>query len=248
MTIPKKIYPDPVRDSIVDIGFKSEIPYEVLVGKFYEELKEDYNYVSGTRNSNIEHKQGNEQNLINVNLSSKGIFYDDSVKLEIEPNKIVINFNASKSSKYIGWETFFPKIKEIINITFRINVIDEITRVGVRYISEFPDTNIVNKINAEFKANVQLPELNTLAFRANFENTQFFYTTTVSNELNKKDSEGDEKMVSLIDIDVYTKNREILNQSFDSLVNAIDSAHSEQKSLFFDLLTKEFLASLNPEY
>ncbi len=248
MTIPKKIHPDPVKDAIVEVRYESELPYEVLIGKFYEALKDQYHYVSRSRNPNIEHKQGDQQNLINVNLSNKGLFYNDWIKLELEPNKIVFNYNASKASEYIGWQMFFPKIQEVLNTAFNIDEIEAITRIGVRYISEFVGSDIVPHLNADFQPKIELPPFNTLTFRANFKDEDFNYTIMVSNELSRKNDAGEDQTVSLMDIDVYYLNKEALNQSFESLVGIVDDAHTKQKDLFFNLITQDFLATLNPEY
>lgn len=248
MTIPKKISPDPVRDSIVEIQYKSRLPHEVLIGKFYEALKKQYHYVSRARNPNIEHKQGDQQNLININLSNKGLFYNDWIKLELEPNKMVFNYNASKSIEYIGWETFFPRIRKILSIALSFDEIDEITRIGVRYISEFVDVDIVPNLKTDFQPEIQLPPFRTVTFRANFEDEDFNCTIMVSNELSRKNDEGEEQTVSLMDIDIYHMDKEALNQSFESLVNLVEGAHTKQKDLFFNLITQEFLDTLNPEY
>jgi len=248
MTIPKKINPDPVRDSIVEVRYESELPHEVLIGKFYEALKDQYHYVSRSTNPNIEHKQGDHQNLINVNLSNKGLFYNDWIKLELEPNKIVFNYNASKSTEYIGWQKFFPQIHEILNTVFQLEEIEEITRIGVRYTSEFTGADIVPNLNTDFQPKITLPPIKSLTFRANFEDEDFNFTIMVSNELSKKNDAGEDQTVSLMDIDVYYLNKEALNESFESLVGIVDSAHTKQKDLFFNLITQDFLTTLNPEY
>lgn len=53
---------------------------------------------------------------------------------------------------------------------------------------------------------------------------------------------------SLIDITVVLVNNHLTDVNFENIVERIDSAHLEAKTVFFSLLSDDYLNELGPQY
>ena len=72
---------------------------------------------------------------------------------------------------------------------------------------------------------------------------EFFVNLQVANKTFVSDFT---EIGSIIDIDTFIENENLTIPDIKS--SFLERSHFEQKKLFFGILKKEFLASLNPEY
>lgn len=242
MRIPVKITPDRIRDSIVQVFFQSVVPPEAMVGIFYQALtKSGWNYA----------------NRLNEGVSSKGFviefanstqhfFLKDDVRFQLHHNQSLA-FNCSKN--YIGWDRYGGYIKEVLADVFASGTILRFVRIGIRYISEFPDIDILEKL----KLKISIPgseSISNSSYRLTFDEENIIKTVNIASKLPVRtsfvDQEQEPKYISMLDIDIVRKT--LSAASTQDVWDEICRLHDKEKEIFFSLLTDEFLRSLNPQY
>jgi len=239
MKIPIKITPDHIRDSIVQIFFESEIPYIPSIGYFHSYLLSmGYDYTS----SQIPQSKNNEIDLSFLNH----LFVSNSngIKLNIHPNGSLI-FNCISS--YPGWSVYSQEIERVISKFIQVGLIKSVSRIGVRYTSEFPDLNILDKINFSCSTNIIQEKNVNGKFNIEFQDEECrVILNIISNAPVMPFVNNIGTSISLIDIDVIIENFKLTNAS--DILLQINNLHKIQKRNFFSLLKDDFLETLNPIY
>ncbi len=231
MKIPRKITPDNLKDSIVQIRFEPNCFPELLLGKFNDMFEDKITY-------NGESIASLNKNLIGNSIG--GHFVDSNGKVKIKVANDNITFNLL--SKYPGWNNYSPIIYEIITKFLNSSLVKKITRVGLRYISQYENLSVFDnlKMDISFPLNQRL---SSSQFRNEFDSDSFRIIVTL---LNLVSSPLNSSLTSIIDIDVIKYF--VKNPSNDEIIDTIEIAHNKQKELFFSLLTDDFLKTLKPEY
>lgn len=244
MKIPKKISPDRIKDSIVEFRYISKIPFEVAVGIFYNSLDETYSYTN--RPIGRQQPQGLPEGL-ELQIGNRPLFYNDKIKIELQPNSIIFNC----LSEYISWDLYKIEIDKALSQLNSTSVIEKFNRVGIRYISEYPNTDLKDCV--KFSFTFGMPEIisKTYRFNCEFKQDNLRIILNLNSNLpviNSFNSANNLSItpVSNIDIDVIMENIEEL--TYSSLMQRIDAAHLKQKEIFFSLLKEDFLSTLNPIY
>lgn len=236
MNIPKKINPDNLRDTVIEFRYEAGIAPELVLGCVHCILKDDYKFASLPESPKIDIPAGK-----GVELSfglGMGFFVGKEIKLQVTPN--VIAFNCI--NQYLGWSVYSATIYDVLNRLLDGGIIKSFNRINVRYISEFPEVDILKSI----KGKVELTETGacggamTLRIEKESEVERCFIT--LSNNVKRKNDEG---TASLFDVSVF---RSFDGNDIDSLKKQIEGAHMKQKELFFSFLSDNFLHTLNPEY
>lgn len=242
MQLPVKITPDRIRDSIVQIFFKSSVPSEALVGIFYQSLVN-----SGWKYANRPNEIVPSKGLVlEFATNTQHFFLKDEVRFQLHNNHSIA-FNCNNN--YIGWERYSIYIKEVLNDIFESGTVLSFVRIGIRYISEFPDIDILEKL--KFKISFpQYENISNSSYRLAFDEGSIFKTVNIASKLPATTSfiNQDKRIdfISMLDIDIVKKT---LSASGPAEVwNEIDDLHLAEKELFFSLLDPDFLLSLNPEY
>lgn len=244
MKLPIKISPDHIKQSIVEISYESDIPYEILLGIIFQSLDKSYNYTSYPLQSNEVLK-----NEIYLNIGVQNLFFTSKIKFQIYPHSIL--FNCVES--YIGWDEYKAEIVRALEQISIIKEINKFTRVGIRYISEYPEIEITKCTKFDFTFGIPEIKSDTYSFRSEFLwedinvvlNLQHLVPKrTVANSQNENVIVV--KPISTIDINVISEGLQIDN--LDDLLKVIERNHSKEKEVFFNLLNTEYLASLTPVY
>lgn len=240
MTLPKKITPCPIIESVVEIRFDSATPAEAIFGMVYDVFKN----IFPNKPINLPILQIPEQ----IRNSDPNLLYkphfrlsNDTFLLQIGPKSI----SLINKGEYVGWDIFSPKTQECLKIIKNIQIIKNTTRFGLRYINFFEDLDIFEKINLDLLLNKKPLESDKIFVKTSLKSENFTRDLKVSNDSNIKQN-GNQKKGSIIDIDVYLKeNGNTIIDQFDSI---LENAHSKEKELFFSLLKENFLKEFNPEY
>lgn len=243
MQIPVKITPDRIRDSIVQIFFRSDIPFEPLIGFCFNILDK-----SGWKYTNRQPLAPPQKGLvIEFMPAPQHFFVKDHVRLQLFPNW---SFAFNCINKYIGWKEYSSQIQSVIKDLISTGHFTNFNRIGIRYISEFANIDILEKIKFQF---IHPPVKGTIlnsTYRFTFEEDKVLKTINIASKLPVNailtEPNVQVRYVSLLDVDVVRKNLNI-NEG-DELWKEIESLHNLEKATFFGLLTDEFLHSLNPEY
>lgn len=241
MSLPKKITQDFLRDSIVEINYTSDIMFELYVGVLYKELIKDFTLEKKLAQNSIFRFDNTGFSLGTPNAVFT--FLQDDFVLQIKPGSFVFNTN----SEYSGWKKYYPFIKKTLRRIFKNENIKSVNRVGVRYISEFPNVEIFGKLRGKLEPLKQNSDLKNTTFRTEFlENTQTV-VVNLANNVQRNAGFEDSDFYSLIDIDVYERFSDTDDLKY--IFSKIDALHATEKDVFFDkLLDKEYVATLNPEY
>ena len=83
MKIPRKITPDRISDSIVEIRYNTNIPFEALIGIFYQAVKDTFRYTNrplGRQQFPISVPSSLPQE-IKLSLGGLSLFHNDKIKV-----------------------------------------------------------------------------------------------------------------------------------------------------------------------
>ncbi len=142
MQIPVKINPDRIRDSIIQVFFQADIPFEPLIGFCYMALEK-----SGWKYTNRQPLAEPQKGLV-IELApvSQHFFVKDHIRLQLFPNQ---SFAFNCINKYIGWKAYSTYIESVIKELSSTGHFSYFTRIGIRYISEFATFDILAKVKLE---------------------------------------------------------------------------------------------------
>lgn len=244
MQIPKKISPDQIKNSIVEIKYTTGIPFEILLGNIFDALDDTFKY------TNRPAPFGNNQIIdgsFQIGLGGQNLFYTDTLKLELRPNSLIFNC----LSHYAGWSNYMAEIKKALSQIMKIKKIDSIFRIGLRYINEYPDMDIQNCTKFNFTFGIPAIQSETYQFRTEFilDNYKVILNLQNKTPLINPPSNGvisGIKQISIVDIDVIAENLAIT--ALDMLFAEIENIHNKEKEIFFNIIKEEYLQTLNAIY
>lgn len=225
--LPRKIEPCPIVDALLNLRFKSSINKNAVFGVIYKELIKDFPNVEDLPILQLPE---------NIRTSDSSLKYKPYYRvsnrdfvIQIGPNVITVG----SYPKYKGWTEFSKVIFDILKKLDETGVVKKVERVGLRYINFF-DVDIFNNIDLEVNIRDEsIPYENTI-IKTEIKKEEFINSLQIANnvKINKKSG-------SVIDIDTYTENN--LDDFFENKKKIINSAHTIEKTMFFDLLKQEFL-------
>lgn len=249
MKIPKKIYPDRIVDAIVEIKYTLNHPFEVALGMFYSQIDDTYKYtsrpISNPKNLLTQPNQVIGEK-VEIQFGIKPIFFNENVKIEITPGSIIFNC----LNEYISWDKYKIEIELFLKQLSNCNVIQSFNRIGIRYISHYPENTLTNI--TKFHFSFGMPELksDTFSFHSEYKILDYRVILNLNNQIAVfRANENGEILntpTSVIDIDVIDEG--FSEPNFSEILLKIENAHLKQKEIFFSLLSESFLSSLNPEY
>jgi len=235
MKLPKTITPCPIKDALLEIRFSTKMHPNAVFGLIYNALQHDF--------------QNKVESLPILQLpdalraADPNFKYKPHYKISNNTNVVQIGpevLSISSYPKYLGWETFSKKIISIIEKVEKIKIIDNVNRLGIRYVNFF-ETDIFNNINLKICIQDKNINYKNTVIRTEIGLGDFKSTLQIANNAYNLTTAG-----SVIDIDTFKEGR--LEDFFAQKEKIINAGHTEEKKLFFSLLKKDFLTSLNPEY
>lgn len=238
MTKINKIEPDNIKDSVVEIKYESELPFELVLGLIYNALSKDFKSTkSNTGNQTFKVPGGSDTSLeLRIGKQEETILSDDEVSIKLLPNSIIFNC----INGYILWPNYFEKIQKALTKIHQAKVVSSFIRVGLRYINQYVGMSIEDLVKFDFQFGI--PEVES--FKYNFR-TEFIFEdylvilSLIKNTASKIVGDGQKTALiplSFIDIDVIKKDFNI--DKLDELFEVIDRAHDIEKNLFFNKLLK----------
>jgi uncharacterized protein (TIGR04255 family) len=239
MKIPRKISPDNLRDTIVQVLFNTSLAHELILGEYNIALSNSFKFI-GAPTKPQQAILSTNQKLVVENVG-RGYFLDHAERVKIDVRPEGISFNCYK--QYIGWDEYFIIISSTLKILYDKGWVNEINRIGLRYISEFENVNLTKSLNLHLEISLPNTSFENTQVRSEYTDEDFKAVVTLINEVPKPQSDA---KVSIIDIDIIKFSNEKV--SLDSLLNVIERAHFKQKATFFSLLKSDFLNTLNPVY
>ena len=235
MKLPKTITPCPIKDALLEIRFSTKMHPNAVFGLIYNALQNDFlNKVESLPILQLPEAL----RAVDPNFRFKPHYKisNDTIVVQIGPDVLSI----SSFPEYIGWETFSKKINSILDKVEKIKIIDNVNRLGIRYVNFF-ESDIFTNINVKICIQEKNINYKNTVIRSEIEHKDFKSTLQIANNAFNQNTAG-----SVIDIDTFKENG--LEDFFKQKEIIISDGHNKEKELFFSLLTEKFLTSLNPEY
>jgi uncharacterized protein (TIGR04255 family) len=239
MRRPKKISPDPIIEAVAEFRFDAQVPPDAVLGMFFNVVKDKFPEFTKLPIAQFP----DELRAANPQLRFAP-FYQATAspfQLNIGPNVLsVVN-----SGKYVGWDDeFFPFLKDIVSKLENSGVVRNYLRIGLRYINFFENDifdNITLAItqNSEPLKSIQT-NLSTI-FESESSLTRVLIQNNTTVNLGNKQGKG-----SIIDTDTCHEPKDGIPS--DKIIETVSKVHDDSLSIFFSLLKKEFIKTLNPEY
>jgi uncharacterized protein (TIGR04255 family) len=234
MTLPSKISPCPIIDAIFEIRFTANTHPNAVFGLIYKVLEKDFPRAETLPILELpEVVRANDPALHykpHYKLPARGFV------LQLGPNVLSI----SSFPEYSGWNDLFNKITDVLDKIENIGFVNEISRMGIRYINFFED-NIFKHINLRININDSPISYTNTVVRTEISQADFLSTLQIANNV-----KNNGKIGSIIDIDTYKETA--LDDFFSRKEALINDGHLKEKELFFSLLNADFLQTLKPEY
>jgi uncharacterized protein (TIGR04255 family) len=247
MSLPKRITPDSIIDAAVETRYASKYPFEILNGIIFSYLQESYRYTTRPLKPNIPLPTSNPITAITMNIGSQSLFYNDAISIRLLPNALI--FGCVEN--YIGWGQYSAEIARVLMAVGQIEQIDRWVRVGIRYTTEYVNTDL--KDCTKFNFTFGMPEVQSTS---TFFRTELRYRdANVILSLNNKvpairqiPGENTAQVVATSTIDIDTIREPLAIDNIPELMAVLHSTHDTEKEIFFRLLKEEFLQTLKPEY
>lgn len=239
MEIPVKIDICPIVDSIIEIRFKTNIFPNAVFGLIFNALKNEFPHVEKLPILQLPEQLRDADPNFKYKAHYK-IVSKDNFSVQIGPDMIALG----SPIPYPGWGALSGKLFYVIDEVFKVGIIDQVIRLGIRYINFFDD-NIYDKVNLTISVNSDTLGATHTTLRTALQKADFLNTLHISNDA-KRIVDNQQVAGSIIDIDTF----KIYNDpNFHSIYKEeIEKAHNTEKEIFFNLLKSAFLDSLNPTY
>lgn len=226
-----KMTPDSLVSTIVEIRFKSNVPAEAVFGLVFQKLSTEYP-VNSTSDLVQLPRSVRDQN---PDLRYKALYglNNDSVTVNIGPRVIVFNCHNG----YLGWKVYFDKIRSALKEIENLSLIETVERIGLRYIN-FYDCDIYPNLNTTIDIMGKEYKRDALSINSRYLLGNYSSNLRIDNSalLNKN---GEQKDGSILDIDSYYDTH--FSYDYEQLTSIIDDLHSQEKKLFGDILSRDFL-------
>ena len=227
--MPKRLNPDNLTDAIITIGYKADY------SKHYLEKE-----IIGFLNA-----QEGVEKFTEIKIPQREMekyrtdhFFGSSVyRLIISEYEIQINVVDS----YVGWQAYVEFIMLMLK-----RVYDQMafTHVMLRYISSYKDVSIFDKLDGTVKLNNMDTFFGaTLQFNCRHigDDGDYAVRTLLTDRLKTKD--GNEFSM----VDIWLKG-DLKSPAYADMMSLLNAMHLGEKTMFYSILKKEFVDSLNPEY
>jgi uncharacterized protein (TIGR04255 family) len=238
MNLPLSISPCPIVEAIAEVRFETSVPEDAIFGLVYQTLKEDFPKVETLPIASLPAElRKSDQNLA---LQPLHRLEGKDLRVLVGTHSVAVGVREG----YPGWVA----VSERLNSTFaRIEstgLILKPVRFGLRYINfflgdVFPNLALSITINNEpltgagthFKTVIRMHDCSLLV--------QVGKDIMIT---------GQKQVGSVVDIDSFVVAPDCSEGFKVSLARFLENAHTAEKELFFNLLKREFLETLNPIY
>ena len=223
--LPVKLTPQPLVSAAVQIQVSSSLADAELFGALSDGLSEFFprvEEVSSTADGSTILRRSGDEFVVDIGSG-------------------VLTFDCP--DEYVGWVCYMSFLSKVLpQLLSRIEHAGFV-RAALRYISFFPGEQAVSEV---LRVDVTLPsEVGT--GRTWFRRAFSLDDTDV--ELTAADGVAvEENAQSGVLLDLRVTANAVETESTDDLLQIVDSLHSVEKRLFFQLLQRQTLATLNPEY
>jgi len=235
MKLPTKISPCPIKEANVEIRFDAFVPNEAVFGVLYNVFKDKLTDFKKLPISQVPTE---------IITKDPKLIYQPHYHAKYKGLNVMFGpkvVNVGSNEEYIGWTTYYKTIREITKKIMDTKILSKVTRIGIRYVNFFDYNIFPNTTMTVAMGNDDITKSDTTITTVK-KSSKFLSKVTISNNALIEDSGLNG---SIIDIDTYIEKDNISKASIDKLIN---EAHTEEKRLFFKIITNDYLETLNPDY
>ena len=244
MLLPKKINPDNLIETIVEIRMNPICPPELWAGMISSNIhKLGYTYVPSPQLSVRLDKHGKMAVSVGKGIESTtyGIFIKEHIRFVMQENCLSFNCNMGH---YVGWNVYQKEIRDVIKALQDCGIARDFNRVQIRYISEYRNIDLTDKIRGNIDIGSGLFTCHEIKLNRTDGNMKVFIS--IINKAKRKSADGEVHESSLFDVNVFENFQ--ASSSVEFVSELLNKIHKIEKESFFGLLTNEFIESLNPVY
>ena len=241
MDLPKKLGVDCLIEAIVEIRIRPLYSLELWGGLAIKELTAlGYEYISvPSIDVRLDHEGQVAADAENPQAyTASGLWVKDTLRFVM--TKDAITFNC-QLGHYLGWERYKQEITRVVKVIKACGIAESFTRVQLRYISEFPNTDILAHIRGrvELSSATGALKCHEVKFHdISDERRMFVYLTN--------NAKRDDYNASLFDVNIYAHFPPIT--SVEAVIDCLEKVHALEKETFFSSLEESFVETLQPEY
>lgn len=238
MKLPTEITPNPLILTPVELRFDIQPNKTNFFSDFYRLFSTELPKLDGVQVQFP--KEIKEQNP-NLRFQPDYKLSNDNYSVSIGQYSFLIETLGN----YPLWNNYFSFIKNQVQKLFELNIIQNITRIGVRYGSIFQNTSAKQVL--EYFPHISIPDYTEKTIvQSAFDFIKDDISLRLQIAENAVLTKPDKIMVgTYIDIDASYNSPHEPNEN---VLDIIERLHSAEKELFYKILKSDFLATLNPKY
>lgn len=232
--LPKKITPDALLETYVEVHYTTNSPAEVAFGKFYAAVLPDFEYLRPPAQL-LSNPMGGQ-----IQAQDEPLFRGQGVQFRLRAGFV----GVSCSADYLGWNVYRERLRIILQHLFKVGEISSFTRIGLRYINALPWRPANEQLLVQLPVLPSGLQLEQFNYRAQLRTDDGYRVNLMLSDDQRV--AGREGPQSLFDLDIIWDQHPLTTLS--EVLAKLDETHRKEKEVFFGLLNPSYLASLKPEY
>jgi uncharacterized protein (TIGR04255 family) len=153
---------------------------------------------------------------------------------------------------YVGWSKFKDAILKVIGLLAPSGVMRKITRLGLKYVDLIERPDLASQIQAvNLKLSLADHYLQQEAFQLRIEIPRdgFINAIQLASGVTVSFADAPSRTGLIVDVDTVLSGASLEIDDFNSKIESLlDEMHFTNKAIFFDVLTKSTISSLEPIY
>jgi uncharacterized protein (TIGR04255 family) len=244
--LPTKLIKEPLIDVVFEMRFSASAPASnILPGVIFSKLDGKKNIETLPLSEIPKHIRDNDPNLQ----------FAPTVRIQWESYLILISDKSialACRQPYPGWSSFKQSIQKVVGLLNDVGIIEAVHRFALKYIDIIPSDNLKEQVsftNLTAKLGSHILEKESFQFRIEIPKDNIINVIQILSSASVILADGTNITGLVIDIDTICNvpNQKITDFS-ELLSNNLDKIHFINKETFFDCITPETLALLEPRY
>ncbi len=245
LPLPLRLGRQPLLESLFEVRFKSSgnPVTDLLPGIIFSKLGKDYRKSEilplATLPKELRDRDPNLQFAATQRLSGPEavVYFGDQV------------VGLSKTMPYRGWEDFRQRIFDLVAVIRESGIISEIDRYALKAVNVIPQTRERQLDHLALNVTIAGKSAVDSGFhlRTELNDSDYLRIVEITPNITAKTANGAVHSGLRVAIDCI-RPCPSTHDGWTDLVAGLDDLHHEEKRLFFELITPETLAYLQPEY
>lgn len=241
--LPVRLNPDPLVSSTVELRFEPLLDKKAIIGAVYYKLREQFPHSETIVPDDLPES---------LRATNPDFGYRPQIRASNEQFQIFLgeqSITVGVVGTYPGWASFAATIEDVFNQVQALQVFGKVQRVGLRYVSFF-DGNAFPGLKLTLSLpgydGVQLPSGVFMRLPA----PDCEHILQLANFIDYQQASGKVTEAGRVGtvMDIDTMPLQPVTDFFNRPRHWLDLLHEAEKTLFYSLLTDEFLHTLNPDY